>query len=137
MEFGNLIATEPKDAFEPMCVALLERVQVGARNDFRWTETEEGIAGRYSEQTVHRFLLASRHQGLSVGSETDLPLDVYVCCVKDSSLLARRNLDENDVSILCWALLLAPEDERTEIGDIYESIKQVRGNVNHINPVHR
>lgn len=136
-QFHRLIATEPEDAFKPTRVSLLSEATVGSRNDFLWAEMEDDQLVGKSYTSDRRVLLASRHHGYSLGVGAELPLDVYVCGVNDHSLLERTSLEEGDVSIVCWALLLAPEDERTELGEIYDSIKQVRGNVNYVNPVHR
>jgi hypothetical protein len=82
-------------------------------------------------------LLATRHYGYSLKQLSDLPLDVYVCRASDPSLKFKPQVEPKNVSIMAWALLLAPEDSREKLVEIYESMTQTRGNVNYINPVHK
>ena len=135
----KLIATEPEEAFRSNYVVLRQEVSVGERDDFFWAEWERPEKARSKRSEVENkfVLLASRHHGYSLKDLSNLPLDVYVCEVKDPDLLLKESLEPADVSILWWALMLAPGDERENISEIYEAMKEEKGNVFYINPVHQ
>lgn len=134
----RLVATEPVSAFPPTRVRIVDAVTVGSRVDFAWVEIvgepDLGSDGIFGFDYV---LIAARHFGFSVLKKNADPIDIYVCTVKDRNLLGATKIDPEEVSIACWALLLDSADERTDIGEIYESCKQAHGNVFQINPVHR
>ena len=67
----------------------------------------------------------------------ELPLDVYICGVQNPQLVLSDRLDPVQVSILAWALMLASDDTRESLKEIYDSIKETRGNINYISPVHQ
>ncbi len=135
----RLIATEPEDLFSPRRIRLVKKASVGDRRDFFWGEASEPFeAGRYGDNPeTSRILLATRHFGYSMDDSDQLPLDVYICGVRDPGLELAETLRQEDVSIMAWAMLLSPDDNRTSLNEIYESMIETRGNVNYINPVHR
>ncbi len=137
--YYKLIASEPPGSFKPNHLSLVKAATVGRRVDFYWAEWVKSLDGSFNGiDSENRFvLLASRHQGYSLKDLYELPLDVYVCEVKDPNLLLQEKLEPDDVSILCWALMLPPEDERESISEIYESMKEKKGNLFYINPVHQ
>lgn len=133
----KLIATE--GFFEPRRVDLLSGVKVGERDDFVWAKVDrpfqENTLGKNSETNV--VLLATRHYGYSLKQLSDLPLDIYVCSLKDSRLAFESEVEPASVSIGAWALLLAPDDDRENLEEIYESLTKARGSILYINPVHK
>jgi hypothetical protein len=128
-----LVPTEPLALFRPVTVRLLRNVVVGNRDDFVWAETDLVIPGASFDQV----LLASRHYGFEVGKSSQLPIDVYICTIKDSELRGAQYLEPFDISICCWALLMPPGDKRTNVAEIYESLEKTRGNVHYIRPVNQ
>jgi hypothetical protein len=135
----RLVATEPEGLFAPKRVQLLKKARVGNRDDFFWGEASEPFeAGKYGNNPeTSVILLATRHFGYSLTDLDQLPLDVYICGVQNPDLEFKAKLRQEDVSIMAWALLLSPDDERTSLEEIYESITESRGNVNYVNPVHQ
>ena len=135
----QLLATEPEGLFAPRRIRLVKKASVGDRDDFFWGEASDPFeAGKYGDNPeTARILLATRHFGYSLEDLDQLPLDVYICGVRNPHLEFAEKLRQEDVSIMAWALLLSPDDMRTSLGEIYESLIESRGNVNYVNPVHR
>ena len=135
----GLLATEPEVLFKPRKFSILKEAVVGKRDDFICAEVDTPFQPLtlWLEQKLELeyVLLASRHCGNSLRRLEVLPIDVYICGVKNQELALSDNIDSEQVYILAWALMLAPDDNRESLKEIYESIKQTRGNVNYINPV--
>ena len=129
----RLVATE--GLVEPRRVKLLTKASVGERDDFLWGEVDTPFL--VNDHETKLVLLATRHYGFSLEDLDQLPLDVYICCANDPQLGLSERLRQDDVLIMAWALLLSPDDHRTDLTEIYESLKLVRGNVFQVNPVCR
>jgi len=136
--FG-LIATEPEGLFERRRVSIKSAANVGERHDFVWAEVDPPFQPPLfaMENELSQVLLAPRRYGYSLKNLADFPLDVYICAISDAEDILASNIEPGNVRILALGLILSPSDDRGNLREIYNSIKETRGNVNYINPVHK
>ncbi len=134
----TLIAYDPETAFSPRRIRFLLSASVGERDDFVWASVDFPLRQvNDREAATSQILLAARHSGYSVNEPLETPMHVYVCNVKEESLLMQTALEPEVVSIMYWAILLPDGYEKKSIVEILEAMTETQGNVYYVNPVHK
>jgi hypothetical protein len=96
-----LTSFDPEGAWPPTEISLMERVQVGVRDDLAWADVAEPIA--LGAEQCARVLLQARHEGHSVWSDEPEPIHVYVCTTNGAH--ESEVLQVDNIRIRAWGLL--------------------------------
>lgn len=96
-----LTSYDPEGGWSPSEVTLLQRVQIGGRNDYAWVRLNPAIPLANSAD-LDRVILGARHQGFDIWVTPERwPIHVYICTVS-LEVASQVSFRRDQVQIVRW-----------------------------------